>query len=294
MTLTYNAYIVADARITNVNGTQGLGTSILRLNVEFKKAPWSHDFPVSADILWGVLSLKPDTGNAGQLGHALPDQATHLAPNPRGGTVYQTFGFPLSDAQLFAIEEARKGGSVELRLCLVGTGYSPQYGHQALADELVFRINVSDWARILGELGHSTVIALGLHLPSPKQSSALRAAIELIHGANAYLMSGDYDSAVARCRLAIESAQTVLGDDAATKAAMSAYQKQRTSMSTLQREQMIREAVRHYAHPAHHVDDQGNTERYSRSDATFLLAMAAAVVSRAAGRTQDERRGSAP
>lgn len=294
MSLAYNAHIIADARITSVNGFQGLGTSILRINVEFKKAPWTHEFQAVGDILWGVLSLKPDVGNGGQLGHAFPDQAAHLAPDRHGGTVYQTFAFPLSDAQLFAIEEVRKGGGVELRLSLVGRAFSSQYGHQSLSDDLVFRINLSDWARVLNELGHGTVIALGVHLPNVKESSALRAAVELLRDANRDLVSGQYDSTVSRCRLAIESAQAVLGDDAATKAAVSAFQKQKASMSTLQREQMTREAVRHYAHPAHHVDDQGNPERYSRSDATFLLTMAAAVVTRATARALDGHLAATP
>ncbi|WP_182508400.1 hypothetical protein [Ralstonia solanacearum] len=284
MSLAYNARVIADARITNVSGVRGLGTGILRINVEFKQAPWTHEFQAAADILWSTLSLKSDTGNAGQLGHALPDQPVHLSPGPHGGAVYQTFAFPLSDAQLFAIEEARKGGGVELKLNLVGRGFSTQYGHQPLSDDLVFRINLSDWARVLSELGHGTVIALGVHLPNVNESPVLRAAVKLLHDANRDLVNGEYDSTVSRCRLAIESAQAVLGDDAATKAAVLTYQKQKMSMSTLQREQMIREAVRHYAHPAHHVDDQGNTERYSRSDATFLLTMAAAVVTRATAR----------
>lgn len=294
MSLAYNARVIADARITNVSGVRGLGTSTLRINVEFKQAPWTHEFQAVADILWGVLSLKPDVGSAGQLGHALPDQPVHLNPSPHGGAVYQTFAYPLSDAQLFAIEEARKGGGVELKLNLVGRGFSTQFGHQALSDDVTLRINLSEWARVLGELGHSTVIALGVHLPNPNDSPELRAAIELLHSAHRDLVSGEYDSTVSRCRLAIESAQAVLGDDAATKVAVSTYQKQKMSMSTLQREQMIREAVRHYAHPAHHVDDQGNTERYSRSDATFLLTMAAAVVTRATARALDGHPAATP
>ncbi|MBU7440263.1 hypothetical protein [Paraburkholderia fungorum] len=293
MSLNYNSRVIADARIININGMQGLGASILRINVEFNRTPWvSTEVQIVANVLWGVLSLRADSGTAGQLGRAQPDQPVQLAPSSQGGVVHQTFSIALSDAQLFAIEEARKGGNVELNLSLVATGYSSQHGQQVIADDIACRLSLSDWARVLGELGHGDVIVLGVHLPSGKESSPSRSAVELLHSANRHLLNGEYDAVVARCRQAVESVQAILGDEDATKAAMSLYPKQKASMSTLQREQMIREAVRNYAHPAHHVDKNGETECYGRSDATFLLTMAAAVITRATARAPIEQQGS--
>lgn len=286
MSLNYNSRIIADARITNVSGMRGVGVSILRLNVEFHKTPWTTDeTQIGASVQWGVLSLRSVSGIASELGRAHPDLPIYLAPNPSGGVVHNTFSIALSDTQLLAVEEARKGGHVDLKLTIVASGYSSQYGQQAITDDIPYRANLSDWARILNELGHGDVIVLGVHLPVGNEAAPLRPAIEFLHQANRYLASGEYDAVVARCRLAIESAQKILGDDDATRVATSLYQKQKASMSTLQREQMIREAVRHYAHPAHHVDNEGYTERYSRSDAAFLLTMAAAVITKAATRT---------
>lgn len=285
MSLNYNSRIIADARITNVNGMRGLGVSTLRLNVEFRKTPWKEgESQISVSVLWGILSLRSDCGIVSELGRANPDLPIYLAPVSDGGTVHQTFSIALNTALVHAIEEARKGGNIELKLNLVASGYHSQYGQQAIIDDISYGANLSDWARILNELGHGDVIVLGVHLPTGKEATPLRAAIEFLHQANKYLKNGEYDAVVARCRLAIESAQTVLGDEDVTKAAMSLYQKQKASMSTLQREQMIREAVRHYAHPAHHVDSEGGTELYGRSDATFLLTMAAAVITRASAR----------
>jgi hypothetical protein len=123
MSLNYSSRVIADARIININGMQGLGTSILRMNVEFNRKPWaSTEVQIVANVLWGVLSLRADSGSAGQLGRAHPDQPVQLAPSSQGGGVHQTFSIALSDAQLFAIEEARKGGNVELNLSLVATG----------------------------------------------------------------------------------------------------------------------------------------------------------------------------
>lgn len=285
MGLNYNSRIIADARITNISGMEGMGVSILRINVEFTQTPWANtEVQAAANVLWGDLNLRPDSGRVGHLGRAHPDHPINLAPSPHGGTVHRTFSIALSDAQLFAVEEARKGGNVELKLSLVAAGYSSQYGQQVITDDIVCRLSLSDWARVLGELGHGDVIVLGVHLPSGNESSPLRSAIELLHSANRHLLNGEYDAVIARCRQAIESAQAILVDDDATKVAMSLYPKQKASMSTLQREQMIREAVRNYAHPAHHVDKNGDTECYGRSDAAFLLTMAAAVITRATAR----------
>jgi HEPN domain-containing protein len=285
MSLNYSSRIIADARITNVNGMRGLGVSTLRLNVEFRKTPWKDNEPqIGANVLWGTLSLRSDAGIASELGRAQPELPIFLAPTLDGGIAHQTFYIALSDAQLLAIEEARKGGSVDLKLNLVAMGYHPQYGQQAITDDIPYRANLSDWARILKELGHGDVIVLGVHLPIGEEAAPLRSAIEFLHQANRHLSNGEYDAVVARCRLAIESAQKILGDEAATRDAMSLYQKHRVSMSTLQREQMIREAVRNYTHLAHHVDNEGGVEQYGRSDATFLLTMAAAVITRAAAR----------
>jgi len=287
MSLNYNSRIIADARITNINGMRGLGVSILRLHVEFRKTPWRADeAQIVASVQWGVLNLRTASGIIRELGRAHLDLPIHLTPSPDGGVVCHTFSIALSDAQLFAIEEVRKGEHVELRLNLVASGYSAQYGHLAITDDISSTVSLSDWARISNELGHGDVIVLGVHLPIGEEAAPLRSAIGFLHQANKHLLNGEYDAAVARCRLAVESAQKILGDDAATRDAMLTYQKQRASMSALQREQMIREAVRNYTHLAHHVDSQGGVEQYGRSDATFLLTMAAAVITKAAARAQ--------
>lgn len=285
MTFSYNSRVIADSQIVNVNGVRGVGACSLRINVAFNKTAWQEDeVQVNANVLWGTLDVATSSGGIGQLGRVHPDQPAILAPTPLGSVVYQTFSLALSDAQVFALEEMRKGGHVDLKLSLVGTGYSPQYGQQVLVDNVSCHLTTSDWARILGELSYGDVVVLGVHLPFGNESTLLRPAIELLHSANRYLVSGEYDAVVARCRQAIESVQAILGEDSILRPAMSLYPKQKAEMSTFQRELLIQEIVRHYAHPAHHVDGNGSIERYSRSDATFLLTMAAAVITKAAVR----------
>lgn len=294
MSLTYGSRIIADARITNVSGTRTLGSSLLRINVEFQQPAWEAGIaPASAVMHLGALTLRTDSGGGGELGPAYPEQPLFLRSGPNSTAVYGMFSIGLSDAQLFATEEARKGGGVEFKLRLVAAG-NGQYGHQVISDDVAYRVPLSDWARVLRELGYGDLIVLGVHLPTGRESAQLRSAIDLLHTANRHLVNGEYDAVVARCRQAVESAQKVLNDGDATREAMSLYRKDkesRESMSTLQRERVILETVRHYANPAHHVDDRGDTECYGRADATFLLALAAAAVTRACARTRVDSSG---
>lgn len=279
---------IADARINYVSGAKTMGSRNLSINVALQKPAWEAPMDsASAAVHFGVVSLRTDSGIGGELGRAHPVQPIFFAGRP-GASVFQTFSIALSDAQLSSVEDARKGGGIEIKLRLVGSA-NGQYGHQAISDEIAFKVPLSEWARVLRELGHGDVIVLRVHLPTGRESARLRSAIQLVHEANRHLVNGEYDIVVARCRQAIESVQAALDDGEATREAASLYRKDkasRESMSTLQREQVILETVRHYANPAHHVDDKGNTECYGRADATFLLAMAAAAVTRACARAR--------
>lgn len=291
MSLNYSAHIIADARISYVAGVKALGSCTLKINVEFRQPAWDHTIePASASVQFGMLSLQGDSGISGELGRAYPDQPVLLTSGPNSITSHQTFSIALSESQMFAIEEVRKGGAVRLKLSLVASGHG-QYGNQVIQDDVTYALSLSDWGRILRELGYGDVIVLGVHLPIGREAAQLRSAIDLLHMANRHLVNGEYDAVVSRCRQAIESAQKVLNDGEATREAMSAYKRDRQSMTTLQREQMIREVIRHYANPAHHVDSDGDTECYGRADATFLIALTAAAVTRASARTKVHQPG---
>lgn len=151
------------------------------MNVEFQQPAWEAGIEqASAAIHCGILNLRTDSGG-GELGRACPDHHMFLMSGPRSNTVHQTFSIRLNDAQLFAIEEARKGGGVELALHLIAAGRG-EYGHQVIDDNVSCRVPVSEWARILRELGHGDVIVLGVHLPTGSEGAQLRSAIVTARG----------------------------------------------------------------------------------------------------------------
>lgn len=131
------------------------------------------------------------------------------------------------------------------------------------------------------QFGLDRVVLLEIRLP-PEQGE-LATAANLLAKARAELDAGNFDGVVQKCRLAIESVQKALELQPRIQGAVAAFGRDRSRMSKQERALVVHEAARHYAHPAHHVDEDGRTFDYGRRDAAFMLALASAVVSNASG-----------
>ena len=55
---------------------------------------------------------------------------------------------------------------------------------------------------------------------------------------------------------------------------------ERKSITKDEREQVLWATIKHYTHLAHHASSEGGVSAYSRSEAQFTLALAAAAVAR--------------
>jgi hypothetical protein len=144
-----------------------------------------------------------------------------------------------------------------------------------------FPVNASAWKNILAQLGTDRLVLLEVEMPDGKDSE-LQSAVELLRKARGELDAGNYDGVVRLCRMAIESTRKVLALESAIDNAVRLFcQGNRKSMSKVQRGYLVSEAALHYTHLAHHVDEEGATHDYGRRDATFMLAIASAVVSNA-------------
>jgi hypothetical protein len=63
----------------------------------------------------------------------------------------------------------------------------------------------------------------------------------------------------------------------------------RKAMSKRQRADLVRMAVRHYTHLAHHTNDEGSPNVFSREDALFVLTAAAAALWDAVGKLMKDQ-----
>jgi hypothetical protein len=104
----------------------------------------------------------------------------------------------------------------------------------------------------------------------------------MLRQAQDHFLHGRYEDVVSVSRKLMESIRDAFGQGQAIKDAVRKFKDDKESMSKSERSLVIQEAVRHYSHPAHHVDKAtGFPEWYSRDDTMFVLATSSAVFAEA-------------
>lgn len=279
MSLTYNSRIIADAQVQRIFGLRGIGCYQLRFSLDFNLPNWGP--PHEKIVLSGLRSeiyVGAKRGEFKLLGYATPETPLSLETKEVPQKQSILFLLDLSEQQLFALESMRNGGSLDFRVTVSGEARGSN-DRQWAREELRHEVTLSDWSRVLRELGYADVLVIGVELPIAESGHELRPAVELVRQAHGDLIGGRYDSVVARCRQALESVRTVLGQKKCIDAALEKFCKgHRKAMNKHEREMLIGEAARHYTHLAHHVDQDGEQQWYSRGDATFLLTITAATI----------------
>lgn len=285
MSFSYNGYSVVDIEVTGVFGRVGIGASLLCLSIALR---------VPETALAGVrlrnfqLRVNVEVG-AGKvpsfLGFAEPEVPLEVATKSGLDTNRLIFELPLSEGQLFALEKLRGGDDLNLKLRFIALADGPN-GVWPQQDEVSFRLNLSDWAKVLKELQGPEFMVIGIPLPTCSQQHVMAEAVGRIRRAHSHLVDGRFDAVVSECRLAIESAGLATGEQTAISAAAKKINAAKREMTKLDREFALMEAVRHYTQLAHHVDERGAAEYYSRDDANMLLATAAALISSSLARLQ--------
>ena len=278
MSFGYNGYAVADIEVTGVFGRAGVGASLLCLCIAFHVPQTAL-----AEVRLRNFQLRINVvGSDGQvpafLGFAEPEVPLELATKSGQNPRRLIFELPLAEGQLFALEKFRGGDDLHLKLRFTSLADGPN-GVWPQQDEISHRLNLSDWAKVLKELQGPEYMVIGIPLPQCTQDHALAEAVSRIRRAHGHLIDGRFDAVVSECRLAIESAAQATGEKPAIDATALKLKTAKRDMTKLEREFSLMEAVRHYTQLAHHVDDRGAAQYYSRDDANMLLATAAALVS---------------
>ena len=264
-------------------GAPGAGFSRLKFPLELKldalANPQAYLTQFQADIAVTVPGQTPRS-----LGRAQPHASWTI------GTLVQTQSQPfelwldLSGEQLEAIERQRVGQRLEFRVDLTLQIHYQSALYPARADAL-FYVNESHWAEVLRQIGYfdQLIIAVELPVDAPEQ---MRKAVQYVRAAHQHLIAGRYTDAVGVCRRAMESLHPFT-DDATATAIRTAFAAARKKMTLGERAELVRLAVHHFAHPAHHEEPGKPAEVYSRQDALFVLSAAAGIVWEALGRHRE-------
>jgi hypothetical protein len=283
--MNYNNLVISDDRFDRIHGQPALAGYRLRMGITFSITNGSPQH-VGVEIvnLRATVRCKGPATSHLHVGTALPEVPVRLRcmPHPYPHTVL--FDLDLSPLQLAAMERARAGGELTFAVTLIGEGLRGEDRSPCL-QELSHTSNLSEWGRVLKEFGFADMIVFGIPVPQGVNSGPLKAAGDRLNRARADFLHGRWEEVVAKCRLVIEG---VWEAQALQEPAANAVKKytsgERKKMTRAERALFIQEALRHFAHPAHHVGGDESDQGFSDTDAAFSLGLASACLAEAAAR----------
>jgi len=274
-------------------GVPGVGFSRLQFPLEIHLDGVPAPAVVLEQLIANVSAGPPGAGPQ-PLGKAVPQSSwfTWTIEHRRTETI--VLELDLAGERLEALERLRAGGPLVFQFDLslhVRRPVQAQPGVQSIwvdvhpgFERVQLPVNISDWAQVLNQLGYLDVLIVAVDLPFDAPNE-LREAVKLLREAHADLIAGRYTPAVRSCRLAMESVGTLTSTETAQSRIRKSFADNDESqkMNTGDRAELVRMAVRHFCHPAHHVGENRAPVVFNRHDTLFVLTAAAGVIWEAMG-----------
>lgn len=312
--LTFGSVDFAKLSVSSLQGIQMLGAYGLAFNIRADTLAWTQPEEAVTIESWVLNLFVTNVGG----GVKLVGQGTSLYAQ-----IIKTYSFPndantqlmvqLTAEQFALLEEARAGGNLTFKLdlkchCSGNLGSDPAPGSNQLRPVYTswalekricqtiidYEVPIKEWQKVLKELNFLDLMVFPISFPSTLKNADLKPAQTMLRQAQDHFLHGRYDEMVSLSRKLMESIRDSLGQKPAIDTALQKFKNQKDSMTKSERSLMLQEAVRHYSHPAHHVDKAtGNPEWYSRSDAMFILATSAAAFAEAIVQSADDQTESA-
>jgi hypothetical protein len=280
MSLNVHSHIIAELQIVGLSGERGLGINSLKFSVNMTVVNGSEGEPAMyIDSLRASIAARASTGATRYLGTAEFEFPLVLRRLPHASQTYSLLRLDLSESQLLALDEIRGSGGLMFEVKIAGLAHSPRDTHAA-QDLVSYAVNLTQWAELMSQLEFSDAFAVGVELPVTA-SQHFASSVNFLRVARRQLAAGEYDSVVSACRQALDSLSAMVEDREAVVASRANKGTRPRDKSKLQRALDIFDAVRHYTNLAHHVDEQGRPEIYSRRDAATILTTACSLVASA-------------
>lgn len=290
MSISFGNRGIADIRmIAPPRGVPGIGFSRLQFPLEIHMDGLPAPAVVLEQLIANVYAGSPGA-SLRPLGKAVPQNSwfAWTIEHRRSETI--VLELDLAGEQLEALERLRAGGPIVFQFDLslhVSRPVQRQPGGEILrvdvqpgSERLQLLVNISDWAQVLNQLGYLDFLIVAVELPI-EAPDPLREAVKLMRVAHSDLIAGRYNAAVGSCRLAMESVGPLVLSESSQNRVSKAFaesEDSRRAMTTADRAELVRMAVRHFCNPAHHVGENGAPEVFSRQDALFILTATAGVI----------------
>jgi len=287
MSLSYNGHTLANLRAENLNGQAVIGGYCLTFSVLFSKQTYPQPGIEVRGLRLRVDVERLSGGQARLLGFASCAPHWTFTVHQYQQPEYGQFDLILSEGQLTALEDFRGNDGLRFRISVSGAAIGPQ-GSWPLQDDIQYDANLSRWIELLKAMGAAEYLTIAVLLPSVAADDPYAPAVERVRGAHKFLLQGEYDTAVAESRKALEALQQVEGKP--TRNVFDLYQKNHRGMSRTDRHALLQSALFHLANLAHHhrPDDP---EVFSRNEARLVVSAVAGLLSSAIARGNE---GTAP
>jgi hypothetical protein len=310
MSFTFNSgRIVANGRVQGVGGRRVLGGFELSINIELSTS--QNQKPTDAVLMTDWMAAV-NCGRQGAglklLGRAWPQMPASVQTYDFANTSYVTLVLELTSEKLASLEEERAGGDLALQLQVfatgrglvqmlsAGTGAGGFYEYREqpvpVSDMLNHTVRLTEWIQVLEQMEYQRVMVFTLGIPFRPETEHFGAAHAMLTRARDQLSQGNFDVVVSLARKILDSLVASSGERDLIRDATGKFRDgrdSRESMTKQERALLVQDAIRHYTHLAHHVDEESGTpEWYSRGDAVFVLTLATAAFSEAVARDTQE------
>lgn len=288
MELRYNGSDVASITFSGMWGQKAVGGWALRFSLTFQTKQVSQG-PHASYKAEGIYDLRAHVSVSSAsselvfLGVAHCRQQRFMSIRDHSQQEGRLFDLSLLDGQLAALEEMRGAGGITFHFDIYAQGDGTA-GPWPLETVLKKDFNISEWTKLLEDMGAAEYLCVPVLLPQSRVSDPHNEPIGYVRQAQGFLLQGEYRAAVARCREALELL-TGLHDAAAgpngalsTKSVLEAFRKDRREMSRAQRLVFLRIAANHLTHLGHHPPESSR-DVLSRQDAALAIAACAGLIS---------------
>ena len=192
-----DGFRLAEVKRISVYGLPGVGCYTLVINLYLSVIAPATDSDLSN------LSIRVEWGDNQKrmIGTGVPEQAQPIPLSQHDTTI--GFRLLLSQNQIEAIEALRKGGDVRLSIWLIGN-VSHNGNSSTIYEPETFSVMRQEWIeKALEKMEYYRSFFYELPLPYVKNGQEPAAA--LIKKAQHYLLRGDYDDCVGKCRNLLEA-----------------------------------------------------------------------------------------
>ncbi len=266
-----SGHTLGEVKNIRVTGLPGVGSYTLVIHLQLSI------YPPKSETFFNNLSIRIDWGDNRQrmLGSAIPDESQPITiPQSPDKTI--CFRMLISKHQLEAIESLRNGGDFPLSIWLTGNVIQSDRMTNIYQHE-IFTVKQQEWVEALASMEYRRTFLF--ELPIPFVENEQEPAGHIIRKAQNHLLRGQYDECVGECRKLLEVYALDDSDKKLLKSAREKYkgtQDARQSMDIPERILILREALVHTTHPAHH---HSNDDSYSRDQARAILGSTISMLS---------------